>query len=107
MFVRRMALRHADPKRTKRDRWVCRDDAGLLHMAMIMRFYDLNDALHLMQASTACDPVMHQLNVAPDSGFVGQHLPRIGMKGFILVEYNVREVPTCLQCWARSSTVFE
>ena len=107
MLVRCLALTYANPKLTKRDRWVCRDSAGLLHNAMVARFFDTEGELYTLQVSTACQPAVRQINLAPGSGHVGQHLPQVLLERFILVEYNVREVPTCLQCWARSSTVFE
>jgi hypothetical protein len=106
VLVRCLALTHADPKRTKRNRWVCRDESGLLHAAMIARFFDTDGGLYMVQASTACQPVVHQINLAPDSGFSGQQLPHMMLGKFSLVEYNVHEVPTCLQCWSNNTNVF-
>jgi len=90
--------------RNKRDHWVCRDDMGLLHNSMVARFFDDEDKLCTLHVSTACHPKVEQFDGINQRGIYwhGSTLPAVTMTHssprFQIVEYHVREIPTCLQC---------
>lgn len=93
----------------KRDRWVVRDDFGLLHNALIARYFNSNDELCTLQVATACHPRMEQIENLNTHGayWSGSVLPSVtltnnGSHRFQIIEYHVREVPTCLQCIAHT-----
>lgn len=93
----------------KRDRWVVRDDMGLLHNAMVARYFNSDNELVTLQVATACHPAVEQYEgidkVNTNGVWSGSNLPSLTMRGpkgsrFQVVEYHVREIPTCLQCLA-------
>jgi hypothetical protein len=89
---------------SKYDIWVCRDSDGLLHTVKIGRFFDAAGHLVRLQASAACRPRVQQLAVGSPNSYSGRSLPNMtlgnqwGKDRVTLVEYCVREAPTCVRC---------
>lgn len=89
--------------RPKIDTWVCRDTAGLLHVAKVERYFDQYDKLVKIQACTACRPSVQSSSVLPGD-WAGTKLPPLlignnhGHWAITLIEYRVRESPTCVHC---------
>lgn len=78
------------------DRWVIRDDVGLLHNALVFRVFDDNGNIRVFQVSTACAPVVKQYKANPDHP--SNLPPSVSHGDFLIVEWHVREAPTCLIC---------
>jgi hypothetical protein len=91
----------------KRDRWVVRDDLGLLHNALVARFFNSDNEIVTVQVSTACCPKVMQMEGLRGNYWHGSSLPSIVLHGlgrpFQVIEYHVREVPTCLMCLGAGS----
>lgn len=91
--------------RPKIDFWTCRDTDGLLHAAKIERFFDARDVLVRMQGCTACRPRVQSCAI-PSGDWHGKELPPLALgdrndrNGIVLIEYWVREAPTCVTCVA-------
>lgn len=83
----------------KRDRWVCRDDAGLLHNTMVARYFNSDDKLVTLQVSTACRPKVVQVE-GLEGRWPEDKLPSVMMDNIMILEYRVRDYVTCLQCLA-------
>lgn len=85
----------------KRNYWVVRDDGGMLHVAHLLRQYsdDDEDKLLTFQVATGCAPVVKRHNL-PVPYHVTQptDMPTVMHGGFTIVEWRVREEPTCLGC---------
>jgi hypothetical protein len=93
----------------RRNTWAVRDEAGLVHTAMVVRFFDEDEGFVTMfEVSTACHPRVTRVNGTVNQHWVGCYLPRTMIPAvpvghqprFIINEWNVREVPTCLGCAA-------
>lgn len=82
----------------KYDYWVIRDDVGLLHNALVYRQFDAEGMLLVFQVSTACRPAVQQFFNVNRYDWSGTRLPRVSHGNFLIVEWRVREVPTCLEC---------
>lgn len=78
------------------DRWVVRDDTGLLHNALVYRQFDAVGDLKVFQVSTACCPAVKQYSMP--STYVGTMPKNVNHGNFLIVEWRVREAPTCLEC---------
>jgi hypothetical protein len=89
---------------TTSDFWVCRDDEGLLHNAKVTRFFDAAGRLTSIQVASACRPRVQQTPIDPSSGYHAANLPPTtlsnpwGRDRITLVEYRIREAPTCVRC---------
>ena len=85
---------------SKRDCWTVRDSSGVLHAAQLCRFYK-GHALQAFQISTACHPVVKQIlnHQSLDWGSAAD-LPATPLGDIVIVEWRVREDPTCLACLA-------
>lgn len=89
--------------RPKVDFWVCRDTNGVLHAAKIERFFDGHNQLVQLQGCTGCRPRVQSCSV-PQGDWHGKKLPPLsigdsnGRNGITLIEYWVREAPTCVTC---------
>jgi hypothetical protein len=99
--------------------WAVRDEAGLVHMAQVLRFFDeVDEHITALQVATACHPSPTlESNVRKLPWFGSQRLPHVDMHDpvtlpgtpiaaklrFTIVDWNVREIPTCLQCLAVDS----
>lgn len=98
-----MTASSAHRPRLLTDTWVCRDSSGLLHVAKIQRCFSDRDALTQMQGCTACHPRVQPCMI-PLGDWHGRKLPpfsigdRDGHAGFTLIEYWIREAPTCVTC---------
>jgi hypothetical protein len=83
--------------------WVCRGVNGLLHVAKIERVFNTQGVLVHMQGCTACLPRLQSCRV-PRGDWGGKNLPQLtldagdGYSWILLIEYWVRETPTCLNC---------
>jgi hypothetical protein len=80
----------------KRDYMVVRDSSGLLHAAQLYRKFDDDGALRLFQVSTACAPTVKQYTT-PER-YTKAMPEQVEHGGFLIVEWRVRENPTCLTC---------
>jgi hypothetical protein len=89
---------------TKYDFWVCRDSDGLLHNVKVGRFYNAAGQLTQVQLASACRPRVQQEIIKPADGYHAHHLPPItlgnawGKDRVTIVEYRIREAPTCVRC---------
>jgi hypothetical protein len=100
----------------KRNIWAVRDADGLVHMAQVVRFFseDVDGLITALQVSTTCHPASTMVGNPQRQPWSGQVLPRTGLHDpvtspgtpiaaklrFTIVEWNVREAPTCLSCVA-------
>jgi hypothetical protein len=85
----------------KRDRWVVRDHTGLLHTAQLLRQYsdDDEDMLLAIQVATGCAPMVKRYELPqPHHVLRPEDVPTVWHGGFTIVEWRVRENPTCLGC---------
>jgi hypothetical protein len=90
--------------RTQFDIWVCRDTNDLLHVVRMMRYFNSLDYLVHMNGSLACWPwVTGQRCLGGD--WRGNKLPPFTHRvpvgrgdDITLIEYWVREAPTCVRC---------
>lgn len=85
------------------DTWVCRDTDGVLHVAKVDRYFDGHNKLVQIQGCTACRPSVSSC-LAPAGDWSGAKLPPLtlgnqwGKDCITLVEYRIREAPTCVRC---------
>jgi len=86
----------------RRNVWAVRDEAGLVHTAQVARFFDDDDdVITAFEVSTACHPRVMSVRGHGQSDWVGCYLPATMITArFTIVEWNVREAPTCLGCAA-------
>jgi len=99
----------------RRNVWAVRDEAGLVHTAQVARFFDDDDdVITAFEVSTACHPRVTSVRGHGQPDWVGCYLPAtmitdpmtspavpVGYQTrFTIVEWNVREAPTCLGCAA-------
>jgi hypothetical protein len=85
----------------KRDYWVVRDEGGMLHAAMLMRQFsdDDEDLLLGFQIATGCAPAVKRYDLpVPHHVLRPEDMPSVMHGGFHIVEWRVRENPTCLAC---------
>ncbi len=84
----------------KRERWIVRDIGGVLHNAMVARYFDHEGGIVTVQVATACHPFISQVAVDKTSRgiYSGRHLPEIRHGGFMIVDWKVNEPPTCIRC---------
>lgn len=85
----------------KRDYWVVRDEGNMLHAAQVLRQYsdDDEDMLLAIQVATGCAPMVKRYEFPqPHHVLRPDDLPTVGHGGFVIVEWRVRENPTCLAC---------
>ncbi len=85
----------------KRDFWVVRDHAGMLHAAQLLRQFsdDDEDTLLSIQISTGCEPVVKRYDLpVPYHVLRPDDMPSIQHGDFAIIEWRVREDPTCLAC---------
>lgn len=91
--------------RSKVDTWVCRDTNGVLHVAKIERYFDDHNKLIQVQGCTACRPSVSTYT-SPPGDWSGRKLPPLslgnehGKDRITLIEFWVREAPTCVRCAA-------
>jgi hypothetical protein len=83
---------------SKYDHWIVRDDVGLLHNALVYRQYDAEGRVLVFQVSTACAPSVQQYDNTAKHDWAGVRLPHVQVGDFLIVEWRVREVTSCLQC---------
>jgi hypothetical protein len=95
----------------RRDIWAVRDDAGLVHTASVTRYID-DDTVTVLHVSTGCVPRVAQTRNDKGEPWIGVHLPKVliyaasestnyqdvAVPRFTIVEWNVRETPTCFGC---------
>ena len=80
----------------RQDRWTVRDGEGLLHAALLTRLFDDEGKFRAYQVSTGCSPVVKQYAVRQ---WIATDLPPETVHGnFTIVEWRVREQPSCLAC---------
>jgi len=91
------------------DEWIVQDSRGVTHVAKIGRVYDDAGALLLFQVSTACHPIVTQLQRSALSAWLGGDLPPVILDGrwdddhrddLVIIKYRLREAPTCVRCVA-------
>jgi hypothetical protein len=100
----------------KRDIWAVRDADGLVHMAQVIRFFsdNVDGLITSLNVSTACHPAATMVGNPQNLTWTGHRLPRVDFHDpvttpgtpiaaklrFTVVDWNVREAPTCLMCIA-------
>ena len=82
----------------KRDIWVVRDDAGMLHRAAVHRYFWEDRAVRAINVATACRPSVTRVSNTHRADWSGVNLPKLAHDSLVLVEWRVREEPTCLAC---------
>ena len=83
------------------DYWTVRDGEGVLHRALVRRYFDDIGRVVFFEAATGCHPVARHLSNTHRDDWAGADLPRLYLSGhpeFTIVEWRVREIPTCLAC---------
>lgn len=74
----------------------------MLHAAQVLRQYadgGDEDILMSLQISTACAPVVKRYDLPmPHHVLSPADMPTVAHGGFVIVEWRVRENPTCLAC---------
>lgn len=85
------------------DTWVCRDTEHVLHLAKMSRYFNDGSKLIKIYTTLACYP--RTISTIPARGdWFGRKLPPVTYPGpfndgfIMLVEYDVREAPTCVKC---------
>ncbi len=84
----------------KYDRWIVRDDAGLLHNALVGRFYQADDTLAVLQVSTACRPKVKQMRFDGSPRWNDADLPMFALEGFMIMAWRIHEPVSCFECLA-------
>ena len=84
----------------KRERWIVRDYGGVLHNAMVARYFNHAGQLVTLQVATACHPFVTQFAIDEENRgrYSGRQLPGVHHGGFAIVDWKVNEAPTCMRC---------
>lgn len=85
--------------------WTCRDTEHVLHLAKVSRYFNDDGKLVQVDVTLACCPTT--VTAIPAKGdWHGRKLPPVvhpgssgnGRVTLTLIEYGVREAPTCVKC---------
>lgn len=83
---------------TTRDHWIVRDEGNVLHVAQLARTCDRDGRLLAFQIATGCAPIVKRYELPQPTYWAGSSMPTVAHGGFTIVEWHVREAPTCLAC---------
>ena len=88
------------------DKWIVRDETGMLHRAAVHRFFWADGSLRAFHVSTACRPHITRVTNKDKQDWSGARLPLMVHETVTIVEWRVREEPTCLACIVHPNEVF-